>query len=46
MNQEDIFKDIKDKGIEFIRLQFIDIFGIMKSTSIMASELDRPSAAN
>lgn len=41
MNQEDIFKDIKDKGIEFIRLQFIDIFGIMKSTSIMASELDR-----
>ncbi len=41
MNQEEVFKDIKDKGIEFIRLQFIDVFGIMKSTSIMASELDR-----
>lgn len=44
MNQEDVFKDIDDRGIEFIRLQFIDIFGIMKSTSIMSSELSRAFA--
>lgn len=44
MNKEDVFKDINEKGIEFVRLQFIDIFGIMKSTSIMASELERAFA--
>ncbi len=40
MTKDDVVKDINEKGIEFIRLQFIDIFGIMKSTSIMVSEMD------
>ncbi|MDD2497809.1 MAG: type I glutamate--ammonia ligase [Desulfitobacteriaceae bacterium] len=44
MTPDDVVKDIDEKGIEFIRLQFIDIFGIMKSTSIMVSELDRAFA--
>lgn len=44
MTKDDVLKDINEKGIEFIRLQFIDIFGIMKSTSIMVSELDRAFA--
>lgn len=35
MTPEGVFKDINEKGIEFIRLQFINFFGIMKSTSIM-----------
>ncbi|MDD4171097.1 MAG: type I glutamate--ammonia ligase [Syntrophomonas sp.] len=44
MTKDDVFKDINEKGIEFIRLQFIDIFGIMKSMSIMVSELERAFA--
>lgn len=32
---------MSEQGIEFIRLQFTDIFGIMKSTSIMVDELDK-----
>lgn len=35
---------MKDRGIEFIRLQFTDIFGVMKSMSIMTDELDKAFA--
>lgn len=41
---EDVYRQVHDKGIEFIRLQFTDIFGIMKSTSIMIDELDKAFA--
>ncbi len=35
---------MKERGIEFIRLQFTDIFGIMKSMTIMSDELDKAFA--
>lgn len=41
LTKEEVFRQIKLQGIEFIRLQFIDIFGVMKSTSIMSDELDK-----
>lgn len=44
MTKEDVLKDVEEKGIEFIRLQFTDIFGIMKSTSVMVNELERAFA--
>jgi len=43
-SQEDVHSIIKEHGIEFIRLQFTDIFGVMKSTSIMTDELDKAFA--
>ena len=35
-----ILKRVEQKGIEFIRLQFIDIFGILKSVNITPDELE------
>lgn len=41
---EDVYRLVKENGIELIRLQFTDIFGIMKSTTIMSDELDKAFA--
>ncbi|SFR09711.1 type I glutamate--ammonia ligase [Desulfoscipio geothermicus] len=43
-SKDDVYKLVKENGIEFIRLQFTDIFGIIKSTSIMVDELDKAFA--
>ncbi|MTI81795.1 MAG: type I glutamate--ammonia ligase [Firmicutes bacterium] len=43
-SKEDVYSIVKDRGIEFIRLQFTDIFGVMKSMSIMTDELDKAFA--
>ncbi|MDR1688788.1 MAG: type I glutamate--ammonia ligase [Clostridiales bacterium] len=39
--KEDIFRLANENGIEFIRLQFVDIFGIMKNVAITAAELEK-----
>ncbi len=38
--KEEVKKCVKELDIEFIRLQFTDIFGVMKNTSITIDELD------
>jgi glutamine synthetase len=38
--RKSIFRQIEQEGIEFIRLQFIDIFGILKSVNITPDELE------
>lgn len=39
--KSEIKKIIKDEDIKFIRLQFADIFGVLKSVSITPSQLDK-----
>ena len=39
--REDILKMAHDAKIEFIRLQFTDIFGVMKNVSITTSQLEK-----
>ncbi|NQT59922.1 MAG: type I glutamate--ammonia ligase [Bacteroidetes bacterium] len=39
--QEKIFKQIKENSIEFIRLQFTDIFGFAKNITIDAEKFDK-----
>ncbi|WP_040378946.1 type I glutamate--ammonia ligase [Dethiobacter alkaliphilus] len=38
--RKEVFRKVEEKGIEFIRLQFIDIFGVLKSMNITPDELD------
>ncbi|OPX87394.1 MAG: Glutamine synthetase [Pelotomaculum sp. PtaB.Bin104] len=40
-SKEDVYKLVEKHGIELIRLQFTDIFGQLKSTTIMSDELDK-----
>ena len=39
--KEAILKEAKENGVEFIRLQFTDLFGIMKNVAITYSQLER-----
>ena len=39
--KEQIIKDAKENGVEFIRLQFTDLFGIMKNVAITLSQLEK-----
>jgi glutamine synthetase len=39
--KEDIIKIVKDEDIHFIRLQFTDIFGILKNVAITPSQLEK-----
>ncbi|SKA97495.1 glutamine synthetase [Caloramator quimbayensis] len=39
--RDDIIKIIKEEGIEFIYLQFTDIFGVMKNVAIPAEEISK-----
>ncbi len=41
MTREDIVREVKEKDVRFIRLQFTDIFGQLKNVAITASQLDR-----
>ena len=37
--REDIIRMVEEEDVEFIRLQFTDIFGTMKNIAITASQL-------
>lgn len=39
--KDDIMRMVKDDGVEFIRLQFTDIFGDLKNVAITASQIER-----
>lgn len=41
LTKEDILKDAIDKNVEFVRLQFTDVFGLMKNVSITAAQLEK-----
>lgn len=39
--KRDILKMAKEEDVEFIRLQFTDIFGIMKNVAVTTSQLEK-----
>ena len=39
--KEDIIRLVEDEEIEFIRRQFVDIFGQLKNVAITASQIGR-----
>jgi glutamine synthetase len=39
--REDIFRIVEEEDVEFIRLQFTDIFGTLKNVAITSSQLER-----
>jgi glutamine synthetase len=39
--KQDIMQIVEEEGVEFIRLQFTDIFGTMKNVAITASQLEK-----
>ncbi|MEL7563740.1 MAG: type I glutamate--ammonia ligase [Dehalobacterium sp.] len=41
MIKEDILREVREKDIKFIRLQFTDIFGILKNVAITAAQLEK-----
>ena len=41
LTKEDILRSAKENGVEFIRLQFTDVFGIMKNVAITRSQLEK-----
>ncbi len=40
-NREDIIKLVEEEDVEFIRLQFTDIFGNLKNLAITAGQLEK-----
>ncbi len=40
-SKEDIFRMVEEEDVEFIRLQFTDIFGTLKNVAITASQLEK-----
>ena len=40
-SKEDIIRIVREEKIEFIRMQFTDIFGQMKNASIPASQVEK-----
>ncbi len=38
-SKEDIFRMVEEEDVEFIRLQFTDIFGVLKNMAITSSQL-------
>ena len=39
--KEDILRIIKEENIEFVRLQFTDIFGMLKNVAITANQIEK-----
>ena len=39
--KEDIIRMVKDEDVEFIRMQFTDIFGQLKNVAITASQIEK-----
>ncbi len=46
MKKEQVFKKVEEAGIEFIKLQFIDIFGVLKSVNVTPDELENALDGN
>ncbi len=40
-SKEDIFRMVEEEDVEFIRLQFTDIFGMLKNTAVTVSQLEK-----
>ncbi len=40
-NKEDILRMAEEEDVEFIRLQFTDIFGMLKNVAITHSQLEK-----
>jgi len=41
VTKEDVLKEAQEKGVKFIRLQFTDIFGILKNIAITIEQLEK-----
>lgn len=41
LTKEDVLKKAEDMGVEFIRLQFTDILGVLKNVAITADQLEK-----
>lgn len=41
MMKEDVLKEAQEKGVKFIRLQFTDIFGVLKNVAITVEQLEK-----
>jgi len=41
MTKEEIFKIVEEEDVEFIRLQFTDLYGMLKNIAITESQLER-----
>lgn len=41
LTKEEIFQIVEEEGIEFIRLQFTDIFGVLKNLAVTTSQLEK-----
>ncbi|MDE6635013.1 MAG: glutamine synthetase beta-grasp domain-containing protein, partial [Lachnospiraceae bacterium] len=39
--REEIIELVNEEDVEFIRLQFVDIYGILKNVAVTASQLER-----
>ena len=39
-SKEDIFRMVEEEDVEFIRLQFTDIFGALKNMAVTVSQLE------
>ena len=39
--KEDIYRMIEEEDVEFIRLQFTDLFGSLKNLAVTTSQLER-----
>ena len=40
-SKEDIFRMVEEEDVEFIRLQFTDMFGMLKNVAITAGQLEK-----
>ena len=40
-SKEDIIRIVREEEIEFVRLQFTDIFGMLKNVAITASQIEK-----
>ena len=40
--KEDIVRIVREDDVEFIRMQFTDIFGQLKNVAITASQIKKP----
>ena len=41
MTKEDIFRIVEEEDVEFIRLQFTDMFGMLKNIAITVAQLEK-----
>ncbi|WP_422857211.1 type I glutamate--ammonia ligase [Desulfitibacter alkalitolerans] len=46
LQKQKVINEIEENGVEFIRLQFVDIFGVLKSVNITTDELDNAFDGN